>query len=84
VSDVNGRRGRWIDLLQDFSFKILHRPGMKHTNVDALSRNPVGKAQDNDDFCKEIRDVSTVLKEVTQWQEVCSPSSVAGDQNGLV
>jgi hypothetical protein len=27
----------------------------------------------------------SVLKEVTQlpWQEVCSPSSVAGDQNGL-
>jgi hypothetical protein len=32
---------------------------MKHTNVDALSRNPVGEAKDNDDFCKEIRDVST-------------------------
>jgi len=59
VSDANGRRGRWIDLLQDFSFKILHRPGMKHTNVDALSRNPVGEAQDNDDFCEEIRDVNT-------------------------
>jgi hypothetical protein len=24
VSDANGRRGHWIDLLQDFSFKILH------------------------------------------------------------
>jgi hypothetical protein len=59
VFDANGRRGRWIDLLQDFSFKILHRPGMKHTNVDALSRNPVGEAQDDDDFCEEIRDVST-------------------------
>jgi hypothetical protein len=59
VSDANGRRGRWIDLLQDFSFKILHRPGMKHTNVDALSRNQVGKAQDDDDFCEEIRDIST-------------------------
>ncbi|CAM6029532.1 unnamed protein product [Sphagnum balticum] len=32
---------------------------MKHTNVDALSRNPVGKAQDDDDFCEEIRDIST-------------------------
>jgi hypothetical protein len=39
VSDAHGRRGRWIDMLQDFSFKIMHRPGMKHTNVDALSRN---------------------------------------------
>jgi len=37
VSDAHGRRGRWIDMLQDFSFKIVHRPGMKHTNADALS-----------------------------------------------
>jgi hypothetical protein len=59
VSDANGRRGRWIDMLQDFSFKILHRPGMKHTNVDALSRNPVGEAKDDDDFCEEIRDIGT-------------------------
>jgi len=32
---------------------------MKHTNVDALNRNPVGEAQDDDEFCEEIRDVST-------------------------
>ncbi len=24
VSDAHGRRGRWIDMLQDFSFKIVH------------------------------------------------------------
>jgi hypothetical protein len=39
ISDAHGRRGRWIDMLHDFSFKILHWPGMKHTNVDALSWN---------------------------------------------
>jgi hypothetical protein len=43
MSDVHGKRGRWIDMLQNFNFKILHRPRLKHTNVDALSRNPVGK-----------------------------------------
>ncbi len=57
VSDANGRRGRWIDMLQDFSFKIVHRPGLRHTNVDALSRNPVGPAMDDDDFCEEIQDI---------------------------
>jgi putative transposase len=41
VSDAHGRRGHWVGLLQDFSFKIMHRPGLKHANVDALSRNPV-------------------------------------------
>jgi hypothetical protein len=37
-------------MLQDFSFKILHRPGMRHANADALGRNPVGQATDDDDF----------------------------------
>jgi len=44
-------------MLQDFSFKIMHRPGLKHTNVDALSRNPVGSAMEDDDFCEEIQDI---------------------------
>jgi hypothetical protein len=56
VSNAHGRRGRWIDLLQDYSFKIVHRPGMRHANVDALSRNPVGQALDDEDFHQEIQD----------------------------
>ncbi len=44
-------------MLQDFSFKIIHRPGFRHTNVDALSRNPVGLATDDDDFRGEIQDI---------------------------
>jgi len=59
VSDAHGRRGRWIDMLQDFNFKILHRPGLRHTNADALSRNPVGQATNDDDFGEEIRDVGS-------------------------
>jgi hypothetical protein len=56
VSDAHGRRGRWIDLLQDFSFKIVHRAGLRHANADALSRNPVGQAVDDEDFRQEIQD----------------------------
>jgi len=61
VSDVHGRRGRWVDMLHDFSFKIIHRPGLKHTNVDALSRNLVGPATDDDDFSEEIQDIRNTL-----------------------
>jgi hypothetical protein len=57
VSDAHGRRGKWVDMLQDFSFKIIHRPGLRHTNVDALSRNSVGLATDDDDFRGEIQDI---------------------------
>jgi len=59
VSDANGRRGRWVDMVQDFSFKIIHRPRLRHTNVDALSRNPVGPAADDDDFSEEIQDIAS-------------------------
>jgi len=54
VSYANGGGGRWINMLQDFNFKILHRPGFKHTNVDASSRNSMGPTMDDDDFSEEI------------------------------
>lgn len=41
-------------MLQDFNFKIVHRPNSKHTNVEALSINLVDGA-DDDDFQKEIQ-----------------------------
>ncbi len=50
----------WIDMLQDFNFKIVHRPRLKHTNVDVLNRNPVGPATDDDDFNEEIQDIGNI------------------------
>jgi len=69
VSDVHGWRGRWIDMLQDFNFKILHRLGLKHTNVDALSRNPMGLATDDDDFSEEIQDIRTIQADTPKTKE---------------
>jgi len=54
VSEAHGRRGRWVGLLQDFSFKIMHQPGFKHANVDALIRNLVGSVTDDDGFGEGI------------------------------
>jgi hypothetical protein len=59
----------WIDLLQDFSFKIVHRPGMRHANVDALSRNPVGQAVDDEDFHQEIQDDPNTQYDMTESAE---------------
>jgi hypothetical protein len=39
---------------------------LKHGNVDALSRNPVGQATDDDDFSEEIRDVGTMQSNATK------------------
>jgi hypothetical protein len=69
VSEAHGRRGRWIDMLQDFSFKIVHRPGLRHTNVDALSRNLVGPAMEDDDFCEEIQDIGNAQTDTHTWKK---------------
>ncbi len=46
--------GRWISMLQDFHFKIFHRVGAKHANIDALSRNLVGNYEVDEVFGNEI------------------------------
>ncbi len=66
VFDAHGRRGRWVGMLQDFSFKIVHRPGLMHMNVDALSRNPVGSAADDEDFGEEIQDITGAQADVPE------------------
>ncbi len=69
VSDAHGRRGRWVDMLQDFNFKIIHRPGLRHTNVDALSRNPIGPATNDDDFNEEIQDIVSAQADASRRDE---------------
>jgi hypothetical protein len=56
-------------MLQDFSFKIIHRPGLRHTNVDVLSRNPVGLAADDDDFNEEIQDIASTQTDASRGDE---------------
>ena len=35
-----GQLARWLEKLQEYQFIIVHRPGRKHNNTDALSRAP--------------------------------------------
>jgi hypothetical protein len=41
-------------MLQDFHFKIVHHVGAKHSNVDGLNINAVGKYEIDEDFGNEI------------------------------
>jgi len=43
-----GRGGIFINMLQEFCFKILHRTGFKHINVDVLNQNVVDVIEDED------------------------------------
>ena len=35
-----GQQGRWLERLSEYEFEIIHRPGRRHGNADALSRKP--------------------------------------------
>ncbi|CAM6032716.1 unnamed protein product [Sphagnum compactum] len=43
-------------MLQDFNFKIVHRAGVRHANVDVLSRNLVDSHDEDEDFGMEVQD----------------------------
>jgi len=38
IKDPQARLARWAIILQAYDFKITHKPGKEHSNVDALSR----------------------------------------------
>jgi len=37
------------DFLAEFQFDVVHRPGLRHNNADALSRKPCRQCGRNDD-----------------------------------
>ncbi|HSN24248.1 MAG TPA: RNase H-like domain-containing protein, partial [Methylomicrobium sp.] len=47
------QQARWIDLLAEFHFDIRHRPGLVHSNSDALSRRPCER--DGQVECRQCR-----------------------------
>ena len=44
--EPEGQVARWLELLAQYDYKIEHRPGRKHQNADALSRNPLQIAEE--------------------------------------
>jgi hypothetical protein len=48
---------------------MLHQLRLKHTNVDALSRNPVGPATNDNDFSEEIQDIGNMQVDMPKAKE---------------
>jgi hypothetical protein len=41
-------------MLQDFQFKNIHRARNQHLNVNALSQNPIGFMEEDEDFGSDV------------------------------
>ncbi|XP_037834631.1 uncharacterized protein LOC112450568 [Kryptolebias marmoratus] len=40
LREPEGQLARWLEKLAEYDFQVVHRPGIKHLNADALSRKP--------------------------------------------
>ena len=43
-----GQQARWQAFIEQFNFTIVHRPGTRHRNADAVSRRPVHDEESNE------------------------------------
>ena len=47
--EPEGQLARWLEKVQEFHFEIVHRPGKRHANADAMSRRPCDQCGMMDD-----------------------------------
>jgi len=59
-----GQQARWCEILEEFDFQIVHRPGVKHGNAYALSRRPCRQCGKNEE--EEARSEIRVI----EFQEI--------------
>lgn len=50
LKDPTGQVARWLQQLGTYNFTVTHRAGRKHTNADALSRNPCKSCKRQEDL----------------------------------
>ncbi|CAK8685090.1 unnamed protein product [Clavelina lepadiformis] len=64
--ELYGQCARWIEHLAEYNFELLHRPGQKHKNADALSRRPNEGTQVNLPYKWHDQQVATSLEDSKQ------------------
>jgi hypothetical protein len=55
---LTGKLARWALILQEYEFKVIHRPGITHQNADTMSRRPLTTSED---FSKARQDFDQIL-----------------------
>ncbi|KRX23801.1 Transposon Ty3-G Gag-Pol polyprotein [Trichinella nelsoni] len=68
--EPEGQVARWLEKLAEFDFEVVHRPGKKHQNADALSRRACRECGSGDDS-SDIQVAGTLesVSPVGRWQK---------------
>ena len=72
--EPEGQVARWLEILSEYDFQVLHRPGLQHRNADALSRRPCKQCGQTQEQIAPA-DVATIQYPfLPQWskQEICT------------
>jgi hypothetical protein len=43
---LTDKLARWVLILEEYEFKVIHRPGITHQNVDTMLRRPLTTFED--------------------------------------
>jgi hypothetical protein len=55
---LTGKLARWALILQEYEFKVIHRPSITHQNADTMSRRPLTTSED---FSEAKQDFDQIL-----------------------
>jgi hypothetical protein len=56
---LTSKLARWALILQEYEFKVIHRPGITHQNVDTMSKRPLTTFEDFSEVRQDFDQIPT-------------------------
>lgn len=83
LRDPSSRLTRWALRLEEFEYEVIHKPGRRHTNADALSRAVAKVATGKAQVSEKYRQYQMEDEECVKWAEQ-NPRVCKQDDEGLL
>jgi hypothetical protein len=73
LKNPTGQVARWLQQLATYNLQVIHRAGKRHTNADALSRNPCRACRRQEELnqteCEQTNEENNTVEECTSENE---------------
>ena len=71
-TDLIGQSARWLEFIEEYDFRIVHRSGGSHGNCDSMSRRPPAVAENSESHCCVVQRSTTPITDddLQQWPAV--------------